>query len=581
MAESPAQQLAQILTDALNQWVKDNPGLFKVNVTEEEPNDGGQTTDTASDVVSLVMSLFGLSILDHPEAAAILVGLAAANKAAGTAAESFGLGQFMAQAMFQAADPYFRQVTHAAEQQATSQIFDPALAADMVARGDIPEAQGESEASGGGFDSAHWTALLDAAQVRPTWTIALQLWNRGYIQETDVDTSLQKAAIPQYWWPFLKELRRELLSPADYALAVLRQNVTQDEAAAGAALWGLTADDFNILVENTGEPPGTMMLLEAYRRGFIDEATLQKGIRESRVRPEWINTIEQLRYAPMSTAAAANAVTRGYLSEADGAAIAQQNGLEPDHWQYVYKSNGRPPSHMQLAELYYRGIIDLATFKQGIRESDIKDKYITDVVDLGVRLLPLFEAVTLFKDGYISSKTFSTQMLDQGYQQEAVNEIVAGVTGGTAGPPKRLTEAEIVSMYEDGSLSKSQTVTKLVGIGYKKADATALINDADTRAAAKRMSTLITSVKTQYERFQIDSETATSDLTSIGVAADRAAELVKGWTTVRLPGVKRLTEAQIIRLLRLKKIGSTEAVTRLQADGYSETDAQLLVSPYE
>lgn len=578
MAKSPAEQLSQILLDALNQWVKDNPKAFGVTVENKVQEPSGNTGITETDIISIIVGLLGLSLIEHPEAAGILVTLAAASAKSGSTAESFGIGSFMAEAAFLFANPYLREVTHAVEQQVQSQIFDPATAADMVAKGYIPASQGQSEASGGGFDEQHWLGLLDDAQVRPTWQIALSLWNRGYVQESDVNTALQKEGIPEYWWSALKQMRRELLSPADLALAVLRQNITSDDAVSYAALWGLSADDFQTLLLNTGEPPGTMMLLEAYRRGFIDEPTLDKGIRESRVRPEWIPTIQKLRYAPMSTAAAANAVTRGYLSYDDGAAIAQQNGLEPEHWTYVYRSNGRPPSHMQLAELYHRGIIDLATFQQGIRESDIKDKYIGDVVDLGVKLLPLFEGVNLFKNGDISAKTFSTQMLDQGYQKAVVDDIVKAIAGGTAGAPKRLTEAEIVSMYEDGSLSHDQTVTRLEGIGYKRVDAESLLTDANVRAAAARNRTLITAVRSQFDRFQVDTQTAQDDLITIGVDPKRAAKLLHDWTVVRPPGTKRLTEAQIMRLVRLKRISTTEAVTRLQADGYTETDATLLVS---
>lgn len=577
---SPAQQLAAILTDALNRWVKDNPDLLTVKVVNQETVTGGGSGGNATDLLGIVLGVAGLATLLDPEVAVAAEVAKQVQGAGGGEGTWFGSGWFVGETILTWLEPYTRYITHEIENLAQSQIFDAPDAADLAARQIITPGFGQSEAGGGGWDESHWASMLDAAYHRPTWAIALQMWNRGYIQEADVNTALQYEGVPAYWWPFIKDMRQELLSPADWALAALRQNVTEDVARAGAAQWGLSSDDFATLLENTGEPPGTMQLLEAYRRDFIDEAELKRGILQSRVRDEWIPTLEKLRYAPMSTGAAANAVTRGYLSYADGASIAQQNGLEPEHWTYVYRSNGRPPSHEQLAELFYRGKIGIDVFKQGIRESDIKDKYIQDVVDLGVKLMPLFEATSLFKAGNISAKTFSAQLLDQGYQKEAVDEIVKSVASGTSGPPKRLTEAEIVSMYEDGALSKQQTIEKLVTLKYSKADATSLVNDANTKAAAHRITTLITSVRTQYDHFQIDSTTAKADLITIGVDTDRAGELVHDWTTVRPPGTKRLTEAQIIRLLRQKKIKQQEAVTRLQADGYTEADAQLLVSEY-
>lgn len=577
MAESPAQQLAGILTAALNQWVKDNPDVFKVTVNENVQEPSGNIGLTETDVISIIVGLLGLSLIEHPEAAGTLALLAAASAKSGSTAESFGVGSFMAEAAFLFANPYLREVTHAVEQQAQSQIFDPATAADLAARGDIPKSQGQSEASGAGFDQAHWQALLDGAQVRPTWSIALQMWNRGYIQEADVNTSLQKAGIPEYWWPSLKSMRRELLSPADWALAALRKNVTTDDAASGAAMWGLSESDFNTLMLNTGEPPGTMMLLEAYRRGFIDEPTLQKGILQSRVRDEWIPTLEKLRYAPMSTAAAANAVVRGYLSYADGASIAQQNGLEPEHWQYVYRSNGRPPSHTQLAELYLRGIVSKAQFEQGIRESDIKDKYISDVFDLRVKFLPLFEARTLLNAGEITGATFTEQLLVQGYEKSVIDEIVKAAGTGKKATAKHLTAADYTDLYDAGVLDKGQTATGLVSIGYTAADAQSLITVAEVKSQAKLTTELITNVRNQFNRFKLTVEQADTELDTIGIQKTERDRLVQGWATVRPQGTRTLTEAQVLKALKDKAIGPSDAYSRLRGLGLDDVDARLLM----
>lgn len=577
MAKSPAEQLAGILTDALNQWVKDNPDMFKpptVNVTESGGGSGG---GGATDLVGIILGMIGLSLLGNPELIPVVEGLKQVENAGGENGTWFGSGWFIGEQMVSFADPFSRMLVHALEASVVSQIFDPEMAADLAARGIITHDKAVSEAAGGGFDGEHVSNMIDAAYNRPTWDVALSMWNRGYINETDVDSALQYGRVPSYWWPFLKRMRQEILSPADWALAALRRNVTTEDAAAGAAMSGLNADDFNILMLNTGEPPGTMQLLEAYRRNFIDEPTLVKGILQSRVRDEWIPTIEKLRYSPMSTANAANAVVRGYLSEADGADIAQQNGLEPEHWRYVLESNGRPPSHEQLATLYLRGIISKAQFEQGIRESDIKDKYISDVFDLRVKFLPLFEARTLLNAGEITGKTFTEQLLVQGYEKAVIDEILAAAGTGKKVTAKHLTAADYTELFDTGVLDRDATLTGLKSIGYDEADAKSLVTIAETKAQTKLVTQLVTNVRTQFDRYKLTEAQAKTELEAIGVQSAEITRLVDGWAIVRPQGTRTLTEAQTLKALKVKAILPDDAYNRLRGLGLDDTDARLLM----
>jgi hypothetical protein len=574
---SPGEQLATILTNALNQWAKDNPGLFTVNVTDTGGGSSSGGGGTTEDLVGIILGLIGIGLSLNPEVDAVVEGLKGASSGLDSNGRSLAIAYFLAYQMLPFLEPFSRIITHAAEASVTSQIFEPDDAAELAARQIITPAFGQSEAGGGGFDATHWAAMLDAAYIRPPWDVALRLWNRGYIQETDVNTALQYGGIPQYWWASLKALREEILTPADWALAALRGAVSETDAQAGAAEWGLSADSFNTLMLNTGEPPGLMQLLEAYRRGFIDQPTLELGIRQSRVRDQWIPTIEALRYVPMSTADAANAVVRGYLDAASGADIAQQNGLEPDHWQYVLESNGRPPSHEQLATLYLRGIISEADFEQGIRESDIKDKYITDVFDLRVKFLPLFEARTLLNDGDITSATFTEQMLVQGYQQSVIDEILAAVGTGKKATAKHLSAADYTDLYADGLKNRADTLTGLESIGYTTDDATSIVDIADAKTTNAIVKQQVANVRTQFNRYKLTSDQATTELSDIGLVAAQITQLVNAWTITRPEGTRTLTEAQILKAAKDGAITTDDALNRLRGLGLDAVDAQLLV----
>ena len=574
---APIDDIAAAIQQAISNALQENASIFSENVNVTGGGGSGSGGGGGIDPITLVTGLGFLALLGAPEIAAIVESLKLGAGEAGDSAASFGSGYFLGYAAFQLAEPYLRYVQHFIENEAQSQIFDPATAADLAARGIITPAFGQSEAGGGGFDATHWNELLDGTYIRPPWDVALRLWNRGYIGETDVNTALQYGGIPEYWWPSLKRLRQEILTPADWALAALRQNVTIEVAQAGAALWGLSADDFNTLMLNTGEPPGSQQLQEAYRRGFIDEPTFAEGIRQSRIRDQWIPTMEQLRYAPMSTANAANAVVRGYITDAMGADIAQQNGLEPGHWKYVLESNGRPPSHEQLATLYLRGIISKAEFEQGIRESDIKDKYIADVFDLRVKFLPLFEARTLLNDGAITGATFASQLLVQGYQQDVIDEIIAGTGTGKKTTAKHLSVTDYLDLYTDGLKTRDETATGLQTIGYTASDATSILDIADAKITNAIVKQQITNVHSQFNRYKLTQDQATAELGLIGLQATQITQLVDAWVITRPDGTRSLTEAQILKAAKRGAITTDDATNRLRGLGLDAADAQLLV----
>lgn len=576
MAKSPAEQLADIMSAALDKVIKENPNLFTVNVTNQESGGSGDGGGSSIDPLSLILGMGLFASIADPAAGGILEAVKTGVGKGGSSSEAFGIGWLGGSLALEALAPYWRYVTHAVESEAQSQIFDPATAADLAARKIITDDFGKSEASGGGFDGSHWDSFADAALNRPTWDVALRLWNRGEIGENDVNVALQYGGIPEEWWPWLKSLQREILTPPDLALAVLRQTITLDDGVAGAAKWGLNADDFNTVLMNTGEPLSPQELNMALRRGFITEDRYSQGIRESRIRDDWIPTALALRYFPMSVAQAANAVVRGYMDASQGADIAQQNGLEPDHWQYVLEGNGRPPSHEQLASLWLRGLISEAEFAQGIRESDIKDKYIQDVMDLRVKFLPLFEARALLNAGEITGQTFADQLLPQGYQKEVIDEILKGVGTGTKVKAKHLTEAEYTELYLDGLLSRTQAHDGIVTLGYTTQDATELLDLADAKQKQKIVNELVSNIRAQFNRFKLTDDEAKDKLNLVGLPVAEADKLVSMWGIVRPEGTRTLTEAQILKAAKLKAITPEDAINRLRGLGLDETDANLL-----
>jgi hypothetical protein len=577
---SPAEQLAAILTDAIIAALKDREDELTA-IAEAGGTQAGSglfgdvksLTGIFKDIVSAVPIIGDL--FDLP-----LAPLQVVEDAAGKSGLSFGLGYLLGNIGWTAAQPVLEPLNHAVAYAVQSGIFDPETAAALDSKGILPAGFGASEAAGGNMDATHYNMLVDAAGARPGVPDLLEMYRRGDLAQSDMATAFARNDIPSFWWDKWQALARQLLTPSDLALAQLRGEMDPAVASDYAATLGYLQADFDTLVNNTGEPPGTEMMMEALRRQFIDSDTFTRAILQSRVRDEWIPTLLQLQYSPMSTSDAVRAVVENYLDDADGAAIAAQNGLEPEHWSIMVESWGRPLAHDQMMQLYYRGEATLDEVQQAFRESDLKDKYIDQAVALGRRLVPERMIVMMLQHAAITSDQAFVMLHQQGFDDDDVASIInLGMAEHTT-THKALTKADIVAMYEDSLVSRKDSVDKLIALGYSQEDATDELDLADAKAHAAALRTVKAGIEAAVKAHHLDSSAAIIQLTNAGIDHAQASNLVDEWLTQRGTPTRSLTEAQIIRVAEAQLIQPADAQERLVSLGLLAADAHLLLESY-
>lgn len=309
---------------------------------------------------------------------------------------------------------------------------DPATVAELSAFGWYPEARAELAAREQGYNVGWFHALWNAAFSWPAIEQILALFNRGGISQNEATLWMEHAGIHPLARPQLLGLARVLTTPADAALAVVRNVITLGEGEAIAKQSGLHAPDFRLLEAITGEPLGLMQLLEAKRRGFIDDAMLRKGILESRVRNEWIPTAEKLAYAPIPTADAIDAWLRGHLGEAEARVIAEQNGIEPNQVAILEANAGSPPGDVQVLELLRRGKISEPQAVEMLRFGRLRDQFIPAIMGLKYSPLPAADAADAWLRGHIDTAQATAMMERAGLEPSDV-PIALGNAGNPLG----------------------------------------------------------------------------------------------------------------------------------------------------
>lgn len=488
-------------------------------------------------------------------------------------ASGWALGSFFAEAM----RPLWNEITHDIWDTFPSELIDPATAARLESKG-IPFGYNPNdEARGGGLNDARFAGLVADITNRPDVATALEMLRRGEVGEATTAENLRRLGYEQPIVVALLKLSRNLLSPADLALAVLRGFADRTEAEAYAARLGIDAADFQTLIDNTGEPPGVMDLLEAYRRDFIGRDRLVHGIRESRVRDEWVDVIEKLRYSPMSTADATRAFVENYISDDEGAAIAQQNGLLPEHWPIVRDSWGRPLAHEQMASLVFRGLASRAQFDQAMRESDIKNKYIEQSFEVAARLMQERLIVDAIKYGAIDLQTGAGLLMQQGYTPESVKVLLKLGLRETSASTHELTRSEITALYTDHILSRDDALKQLEAIGLPETVANYVLELIDAQTHAKEVRAEVSITRISYLSGGIDEAAAQKQLTDMGLSVDQAQYTLGTWNREKHRATRTLSESQIVKATKNAVFTPDEAITLLEGIGYSRANAATLL----
>lgn len=453
----------------------------------------------------------------------------------------------------------------------------PETMAALGAKNVFPMSEVTDLSAGAGYSSDITEALVEASRAYPDVTTTIELLRRNLISQTDAVVYLRHNAVPDSVMPHLLQLGSVLLSPADLADMVVRGIKTQGDAASIAKQSGVDAEDFAALVLDTGEPPGLQQMLEGYRRGFIDRPTLERGIRESRYRNEWIPLLEQLRYSPISVADAVNAVVQNHLTAAQGEEIAQLNGLEPGQFSILQETAGEPLSRTEMEELYNRGLVTQEDVNQALRESRVKNKYVDLAFQLHRRIIPIFTLERAVKAGAVDHATAVSIAMESGYTQRDAEIIVAGGASDKLLAYKDKVVSAVETAYEDNTVPLQEALDLIKGLGFEQSEAEFILEAADFRRSARIVSQVSAAVRAKYVARHISRTQAGNDLDAIGIPAAQRDLMLSLWDIELDANTRHLTEAQVVKAVKLTLITEDQGLTRLVNMGYSADDATLLI----
>lgn len=448
----------------------------------------------------------------------------------------------------------------------------------LYADGQIDQATLSADLSSLGIPAQYHDGIALSAKTWPDVTTALDLVRRKIITPATLAEWAGLNGLDETVVGFLQQLVSLPVSPADAALALLRSDISQAEAEAIAAESGINAHSFDILVGNTGEPPGLQQLLEGYRRGFIDQATLVRGIKQSRYRNEWITLLEQLRFEPMSVADAVNAAVQDQLPADQAAIIAGQNGLEPSAFPILLNTAGEPLSRTEMEQLYNRGLVTQAQVDQALRESRLKNKYVNLAFDLHTKIIPIFSIQSALRYGGITDQRAIESLVSEGYSHTDAAAIVSSASMERLKAFRDKVVQSTETLYEDNLITPAAATAAITSMGYTADEVNFIIQAAELRRQAKLIQSGVNAIRSKFLAHHLTENAASGLIDSLGIPANQRDELLAVWSIELSAYTRDLTPAQVIKAVKLQLITPDDGAARLQFMGYSGDDANLLLN---
>lgn len=340
-----------------------------------------------------------------------------------------------------------------------------------------------------GLTNEDGDVLMGLAGEPPAVQEVLMAWRRGIITEADADRAIVQGPIRNEWIPVIKALFEEPLPATEAAQAVTQGHLTPEQGAAKAALSGFTAEDFAVIVDNSGIPPGLEFASEAYNRGLLSDDDWTKMFLESRIKNKYIPLMKVMRENLPPAETARVAYRLGVADREWCINILMGHGFSRANAEIMLnledaraREGTKDLTRGQVLDLFEEGIIDEAQTKDMLSQLGFDDTEVGWMVTLaqGRTVKRFVNALTTrvrnaYVSGAMDAEEAATTLDQAGVGESQRDQLLALWDLEAQSLSAQLTPAQIVSAVKKGYLDRAEAMDRLTRRGYTEEDADILI----------------------------------------------------------------------------------------------------------
>lgn len=466
----------------------------------------------------------------------------------------------------------------------------PEQAAAAVERGEMSYADAADEGKRSGLNADRFRIVERLAGLAPSTEQLLSLRRRGAINDDRLHKGLIQGNVRSEWSDALMKLSEQLLSSGELANMVVQGVLTEPAASELAGLVGIAPDNFHRLVQVAGSPIGGHEALDLWNRGDIAETDVDRALRQSHLKPEWITPFKALRrYLPSVSDYVRFAVRevfspdirRQYGLDDDFpqqfADLAAQRGLEVDDAHAYWAAHWELPSIEQGYRMRWRGIIDDGQLDTLLRTKDVMPFWRGKLKDVANLVPGRIDLRRFYSAGLISEQEVFAGYKALGYNDQHARWQTDFAKRGSNATAKEATAANLRAEYEGLFIDRATLLAGLADLGYSDHDASMLADLGDAARVKKYRDAVVTATYKAYLAHDILPARARVLLGEVGIGEEAATELLRLWDAELSVARKLLTPAQIASRFRRATLNRDQALTELEDQGYTPDDAAALL----
>jgi hypothetical protein len=422
-------------------------------------------------------------------------------------------------------------------------------AAAAVERDAMDYAEAEAEAAKSGYGATAFAVMELLAGLAPSPTDLMTMFRRKVIGADLLRKGLVQGNVRSEWADYLTQITETLLSPGELANAVVQGVLPEGDVAEQAERDGLPADRFETLVKLAGNPPGAEQLLALWNRKAIGEGDVERGLRQSHLKPEWIGAVKALaKHVPSVSDMVRFATREAYEggSELSGTAAelpasfvedAKRQGLSPEDAEHYWASHWHLPSPTQAYVMLHRKLIGESTLSELLRVSDYPPFWRDKLASIAYHVPGRVDLRRMLEHGVIDEARVHKGYLDLGYNEENAAiltsfavELAKGSGAGGA-VAREASATDFASAYEGRYLTRAEYLDALRGLRYPPEVAAAKADAVDARAVRAARVQAAGGIHTAYKKGNITAGAASGGLSGLGFTSQQVAGIMSAWTT--------------------------------------------------
>lgn len=400
--------------------------------------------------------------------------------------------------------PALQEITNDVNSLSQQVPISPADLADLVVRNYLEIGAALDQAKKSGVSEADFALLVKNAGAAPDTTMLMEGfrrrvlgWDASQNGLPSVLDGIREGRLADKWAPLIQALGEVPIGVADAVDGVVENQISFDQGAQAAYENGLSRENFQILVDIRGNPPGPAELMEMVRRAIIpvdgtgpNVLSLTQGISEGATKDKWIPALKQL-LTVLPPEGRVTALLRAGSITLDQA-ISYYKLLGYD--QTVAAGFAHEASHTKTAaarelakgdleKLYADKLIDAATFTSlagalGYNATEAGD--LMAIQDMHAATVVADAAITRIRGYYIARKiddqTTTAALSSLKVPADASARYLAAWRIDRDSNVKLLTEAQVVDAWNMGLIDDAQAYSSLQALGYTPFDAWVLLS---------------------------------------------------------------------------------------------------------